>query len=188
MDTVIDSAGRAGRLVNGGSAHGNNTVAVAFPDGSEARVPADQLYARDGRLYLHGKFEELGEFQSGKEATDVAIPLAEETVNVRTETTEKSVRLLKVVQEHDEHLRQQLMREDVEIERVAVDRPVTGPVAAREEGETLVIPLVEEQIVWEKRLVIREELRIRKRRHVESVDTPVRLRREELIVPPDDKR
>ena len=52
----------------------------------------------------------------------------------------------------------------------------------RREGDTLIVPIVEEEIVVTKRLVVREELRITKRRiarHEEVSDT---VRKEEMQI------
>ena len=52
----------------------------------------------------------------------------------------------------------------VEVERVAVGRTLAEgetPPQTREEGDTLIIPVVEEMAVVVKRLVLREEVRLR---------------------------
>jgi uncharacterized protein (TIGR02271 family) len=55
-------------------------------------------------------------------------------------------------------------------------------VAIREEGDTTIIPLLEEIIMVEKRLVLREELHVRKRRIEEPHTEQITLRREEANV------
>ena len=70
-----------------------------------------------------------------------------------------------------------------------VNRPVEAAPPVREEGDTVVIPLVEETLVVEKRLMVREEIRITRRR-VEARDPRrVTLRSEQVEVdrvPPAD--
>lgn len=68
------------------------------------------------------------------------------------------------------------MREDVVIER----RPLPAGVGfePRVEGDVMYVPLVEEELVIEKRLVAREELVIRKRQVVEEKIVEDTLRRE----------
>jgi len=76
--------------------------------------------------------------------------------------------------------------EEVEVERVAVNRPLPRgrrPVP-RQEGETLIVPIVEEEIVVTKRLVVREELRITKRRLVRHEEVSGTVRKQELHVEP----
>jgi uncharacterized protein (TIGR02271 family) len=62
-----------------------------------------------------------------------------------------------------------LTHEEIETERIAVGRVLADGEAAppRQEGDTLIIPVVEEEVVVLKRRVVREELRITKRRVTE---------------------
>jgi len=53
---------------------------------------------------------------------------------------------------------------DYQIERVAVGRILDGPVSQRQEGDTLILPVVEEVLVCEKKMVLKEEIRITTRR------------------------
>ncbi len=52
----------------------------------------------------------------------------------------------------------------------------------RQEGDLLIVPVVEEVLVVEKRLVLKEELHIRRRVETESVEVPVELRRQRAEV------
>ncbi len=54
--------------------------------------------------------------------------------------------------------------EDVDVQRVAVNRLVDRRPETRQEGDTTVIPVVEEVITIQKRLLLREEVRITRRR------------------------
>jgi stress response protein YsnF len=54
--------------------------------------------------------------------------------------------------------------------------------AIREEGETIVVPVVEEVLVVERRLVLKEEVRIRRVRSTERHQERVTLRRQEAAV------
>jgi len=75
-----------------------------------------------------------------------------------------------------------LMREEYDVERVPIDEFVDGPVGPRHEGETLIEPVLEEVLVVEKRLVVREELRITRRRTEERKPQRVKLLSEEVSV------
>jgi hypothetical protein len=59
---------------------------------------------------------------------------------------------------------EQLFRDDYSIERVKIGKFIPEPVSQRQEGDTLVLPVVEEVLVTEKRLMLREEIRITRRR------------------------
>lgn len=61
-------------------------------------------------------------------------------------------------------------QDDYDIERVSVGRIIDGPMMQRHEGETLVLPVVEEVLVYQKKLFLREEIRItRRKRPVDEV-------------------
>ncbi len=70
-----------------------------------------------------------------------------------------------------------LFREDCEVERVQVNRMLDQPAEMRQDGDTLIIPLMEEVLVVEKRLMLREELHIKRRRETKAADdrTPIPL-------------
>jgi uncharacterized protein (TIGR02271 family) len=92
------------------------------------------------------------------------------------------VRIHKVVHEREEVIDQPLLSEEVNIERVPIHRFVDEAIPIRYEGDTMIISLLEEVPVIEKRLMLMEELRITKR-HVEAHrPVQVTLRREEATV------
>jgi len=63
----------------------------------------------------------------------------------------------------------ELAHEELQIQRIPVGRALADGEAAplRQEGNTLIIPVVEEEVVVLKRRVVREELHITKQRVVE---------------------
>jgi uncharacterized protein (TIGR02271 family) len=75
-----------------------------------------------------------------------------------------------------------LEKEEVEVERVAVGRVVETAPEIRREGDTLIVPLVEEVLVVEKRLVLREEVRVTTRRSQTRQPQRVMLRSEEAEI------
>jgi uncharacterized protein (TIGR02271 family) len=80
-----------------------------------------------------------------------------------------------------------VMREDVTVERRPV--PPGAGLEPRQEGDTWYVPIVEEELVIQKRLVAREELVIRKRHVVEEQVIEETLRRETPeVLGPDDAR
>jgi uncharacterized protein (TIGR02271 family) len=111
------------------------------------------------------------------------VPVIEEELRVGKRVVETGrVRVTKTVHEHEEVLDEPLMREEYDVERVPIDEFVDGPVGPRHEGETLVVPVLEEVLVVEKRLVVREELRITRRRTEERETHRVKLLGEEVSV------
>ena len=116
-----------------------------------------------------------------------AIPLVEETLDVaKRQTITGRVRVRTEVEERIAHATADLVREQADIERVAIDREVSEAPGVRHEGDTLVIPIVEEMLVVTKRLVLREELRITMRRTTEHVTEPVALRSTHAVVERED--
>ena len=111
------------------------------------------------------------------------IPLIEERLHVGKQTVETGkVRLVKSVDEYHETLNEPLAIRTFDIERVAFNQPVESAPAVRHEGDTTVYPVVEEQLVLTKRLVLKEEIRVTQR-DTERRDTQVvTLRREHLTV------
>ena len=96
------------------------------------------------------------------------------------------MRLHKTVSERTETAELTLMREEVEVERVSVNRPVDEAEPVRYEGEVMVIPRYEEVLVVSKQLVLVEELRVRTVRSERREPQQVTLRREELSVERSD--
>ncbi|WP_437284593.1 DUF2382 domain-containing protein [Sorangium sp. So ce406] len=119
------------------------------------------------------------------ELTDeLVVPVVAQELEVTKRTVESGrVRITKEVRERVEEVEEPLARERVFVERVAIDRVVTEPPATRQEGDTLIVPVVEEVLVVEKRLVLKEELRITRVRSVEmSPPEHVTLRSEDARV------
>lgn len=105
-------------------------------------------------------------------------------VGVRQVDTGSGVRIHKTVSEQHHHIDQALLRDAVEVKRVPVDRIVAlsdAPVA-RQEGDTLIVPVLEEILVVEKRLRIKEEVHITRTARQEQYADTVVLRTEHVSV------
>jgi uncharacterized protein (TIGR02271 family) len=124
-----------------------------------------------------------------KTREDELIPIVEEEVRVdKREVVTGRVRIRTIVETLEETARASLEGETVEVQRVPIDRVVDVAPQVRNEGDVTVIPVVEEVVVVEKRLVLKEELHVRRHRTTESVEVPVTLRKQRAIVerlPPD---
>lgn len=112
------------------------------------------------------------------------VPVIEEKVEIDrhlVDTAEVHVR--KHVSEHTEQVSPMTRRETISVEHVPVNRYVESPPGTRMEGDVLVVPVLEEVVVVEKRLLLREEVHIRKT-FVEERGAPqdVVLRREDVEV------
>ena len=118
----------------------------------------------------------------------VVVPELEERVDVGREAVETGrVRVRKVVRESERLVEVPLRHEEVRVERVPMNVPVRDPRRPpgpryEDGGRTLVVPLLEEVLVVERRLVVREELRITRARGRRRHRQTVTLRREEAQV------
>ena len=116
----------------------------------------------------------------------VTVPVLQEDARVerRVVDTGRGVRIHKSVAEHPCQIDERLAHDEVQVSRVPVDRIVAldqAP-ATRYEGDTLVVPVLEEVLVVERRLRIKEELRITRTRREERHFDTVLLKQEQVSV------
>lgn len=111
--------------------------------------------------------------------------IAEElAIGARTVDTGRGVRIHKTVVEQPVTIDERLARDEVEIRHVPVDRivaPDEAP-ANRYEGDTLVVPILEEVLVVERRVRIKEELHITRIRREEHHQEEIVLKAEQVNV------
>ena len=116
----------------------------------------------------------------------VVLPIVEESLTVGKRIEETGVvRISKRTTERTETVQLETAQETVSIERVPVDRLVDGPVEIRQEGDVTIVPVLEEVVVVEKRLMLREEVRITRTRTTVPQERTVVLRKEEAVVERD---
>lgn len=115
-----------------------------------------------------------------------AIPLVEERLSVAKRQVESGrVRVRVTVEEREELVTEQLMRDDLQIERVPKNVRVSDVPHVRLEGNTTIVPVVEEVLVVEKALMLVEEIHICRRSVPEEAKIPVTLRAERAAVERD---
>lgn len=118
-----------------------------------------------------------------EERSELVIPLHAEELDVSTRTvTRERVSVRTTVKERVEHVDIPLAREDLQIERVPVGREVHAAAAPHQQGDTWIIPIYEEVLVVEKRLMLREEVHVKRLRKEVHEQQHVTLRREEVEV------
>jgi len=111
------------------------------------------------------------------------IPILEETLSVTKRRVETGrVRVEVKVVEREQPFELELDREEVEVRRLPVGRPVDAVPETRREGDTMIVPVVEEEVVVTKRLVLREEIHITRRSAKRTERASVTLRSEEAVV------
>ena len=124
-----------------------------------------------------------------KGGREIHVPVAAERLVVERRPTDVGeVQVRKRVEEVEEWVPVSLSRDEVEVQRVAVNRTLDAPIGTRTEGEWLIVPVIEEEVVVQKRLVLREEVRIRTRRVTEQQEVREVVRRERVDMegPTDD--
>jgi uncharacterized protein (TIGR02271 family) len=153
-------------------------VRVHFGLGAEERAGSGALAAEPAETRSADPAPDI----SGHEEDDLRVRRSEEEIRVETREREAGeIRVRKRVRTETERLTVPKKRVEVSVEHVPVegDEAATAPQIGEEE---IVVPVVEEEIMVEKRPVVKEEIRIRKRavEEVEVVEEDVR--REEVEI------
>lgn len=121
--------------------------------------------------------------QESKTTEAEVLPLAEETFRVEKRQVSKGkVRVRSVVDTVEELARATLEEETVEVTRVPVGTVVDKAPSIRTDGDTTIVPVLEEVLFVEKRLVLAEEIHIRRRVKKEDVEVPVTLRKQRAVI------
>jgi uncharacterized protein (TIGR02271 family) len=116
-------------------------------------------------------------------STKAVIPLVEQQLHVDKQlVVTGTVKITTRVEEREERIHEDLLSEEVELERVAIGREVDAIPPTREEAGVTIIPVVRERVIVTKRWLLVEELHVRKRRSVQRVEIPVPLRSTRLSV------
>ena len=92
------------------------------------------------------------------------------------------LRVRRVTRERTEDVEVDEEHVEVEFERVPVGQVVEERPAMRETEDTIIIPVVEEIVVIERRLLLKEEIHVRKTRRVERRSEQVTLRSQDAEV------
>jgi uncharacterized protein (TIGR02271 family) len=119
----------------------------------------------------------------GTDDSERIVPVVDEDlVAKKRQVKTGSVRVQKYVDQRVEKVSMPLLRETVDVRRVPVNRVVESIPEMRTVGDTTIIPVVEEELVVTKRLVLKEEIHLIKRRTRESETQDVTLEKERAEV------
>jgi uncharacterized protein (TIGR02271 family) len=109
------------------------------------------------------------------------LPVLQEQIEIHKVAEETgAVRVRKVVHDEACTVDMTLVREDVTVTRVPVNKVVDAKLSTRQDGDTLVIPIYKE--IFVKQLVLVEEVHVTTRRSTDNTAQPVILKREEAVV------
>ena len=119
---------------------------------------------------------------------DLHIPLHEEEVSLsRREIKKANVQVALVTGTREQLIDEELTHVRVEIERVPIDRTVEVAPPTRQEGDITIIPVVEEIVVVERRLALKEEVRVRRVSTKEQHQETLVLRQQEAVVTREER-
>ena len=105
------------------------------------------------------------------------IPLYQEQIEVqKAETVTDRLRVTTHVDERAVLVEEDVSRGSLTVERVPVERTVAQAPEPRQEGDTLIVSVVEERLFVEKRLVVVEELRITRTTTLQHIAIPETVR------------
>jgi uncharacterized protein (TIGR02271 family) len=91
------------------------------------------------------------------------VPLLADRLSVERRRVETGRVIATVTTHHHEQvIKEDLVHEGVEVDRVPIGRTVDAIPPIREEGDTTIIPVVEEVLVVERRLILKEEVHLRR--------------------------
>ena len=114
---------------------------------------------------------------------DLVIPLLFEGIAISRRRVETAVvRVATVTQTRGQVVDEPLVRERIEIEHVPVGRFVESAPPVREDGDVTIVPVMEEVMVVERRLFLKEEVHVRRVRITERHTETVHLREQEAVV------
>lgn len=138
----------------------------------QAGIRTEQVSAQDQTLQTQAAGEQF------------VIPVIVEELNIVGKRSVETgrVRISKTVNEREEVVTVPVMHEEVQVERVPVNEFVNTPPPVSYEGETMIVPVIEEVLVVEKRLRVKEELRITRHAVETEASQPVTLRSENVQV------
>jgi len=166
---------------------------IRLDDGRELLVPKQLLRPQDDGSFLltvpiadlmgDTPARQVNPEQVKPVEDQVVLPVVQEELDVEKHTVESGrIRVNKRVETTESVIDEPLLVQSYDIERTAVNRIVEEAPTPRYDGDTLVLPILEEVLVVEKRLILREEVRITpKREQVRDPQTHT-LRREHVEV------
>ena len=127
------------------------------------------------------------ETNSASEPADgvLVVPAVQEQARVEVRKVETGgVRIHKTVNEQTHTIDEPLLHDAVVLRHVPIDRivPLSEAPSARQEGDTFIVPILEEVLVVEKRCRIKEEIHITRTQSREQHVETVVLRSEDVTI------
>jgi uncharacterized protein (TIGR02271 family) len=123
------------------------------------------------------------EHSSANSTENIKLTLLAEKLTVGKEAVETGrLRVSKQTHTREVAVDEDLVTESAEIETIPIGRQIFEMPSVRHEGETIIVPIVEEILHTERRLILKEEVRITRRKTTEQFHDRVTLRYQEAVV------
>lgn len=117
---------------------------------------------------------------------ECVVPVIDERIVVgKREVETGRIRVQSVVDERATVVRGTLLRGHVEVERIAIGEEVLAVPPVRDEGDTIVVPVVREELVVIKRLILVEEVHLRRVATSEDYAETVVVRSQRAVIERD---
>ena len=114
---------------------------------------------------------------------DPKLTLLAEELSVAKEIVETGrLRVSKRTRTREAFVDENLLSEQAEVEIIPVGRQIFEMPTVRHEGDTMIIPIVEEVLHTERRLILKEEVKITRRKKTEQFHDRVTLRYQEAVI------
>ncbi|MFA9479699.1 YsnF/AvaK domain-containing protein [Phycisphaerales bacterium AB-hyl4] len=190
---VVGRGNMRGRIVaeHVGQRPADDRVMVRLDRGGQLSVHPHELRRQADGTYRLGMADEPSSTLAGEphgERDQQRIELAEERLHVGKRRVEGKVRVHVSVEEREETVDVPLRQDVVRVERVPINREVESPPSVREEEGVLIVPVVEEVVEVNKKLMLREEVRLIREQTQSHQPQEVTLRREQAHVHREDDR
>ncbi len=118
-----------------------------------------------------------------QQAPEIVVPLqAEEAVISRQVVPGATVRVETVTRERDHAVDETIYKETVEFERVPVGREVAVMPEVVQDGDLTIVPIVEEVVVVTRKLILKEEIHLRRVKSAVQHQETLVLRKQEAVV------
>jgi uncharacterized protein (TIGR02271 family) len=130
-----------------------------------------------------GRERSFSEHSSANSTDDLKLTLLAEQLAVDKQTFETGrVRVSKHTHTREVAIDEELLTESAEIETIPIGRQIFEMPMVRHEGETTIVPIVEEVLHTERRLFLKEEVRITRKKTTDQFHDRVTLRYQEAVI------
>jgi uncharacterized protein (TIGR02271 family) len=132
---------------------------------------------------LDRRNEQLDTGRGHEDHRETVVPIIAEQAEIHTRQREgDAVRIQRKDASHEETLRIPITHEEVDVQRIPVGARVDGPVEPWRDGDTLIIPVMEQVPVVRMQWMVREEIRVTRHTKRKEHQERVRLERQEAVV------